>query len=139
MDSEWLNKVLSSYLENIEQSDFDWQRINSFFEESEDIWTDHAATKFRLHCLDEIGKNALSFMNGLNQQYETLIEARRYIENAEHKNRVLNICFDDFSQACSKEEALVDVTKKSIKETESEIEYARRRMEDVHNILRQIG
>ena len=139
MDSEWLSKALNSYLECIEQVEFDWQHTNSFFDESEEVWFDHAAIKFRQHYLEEIRKKANSFIDEMNQQYEILKKALELIEDAELKKRTLNIHFDGFYQACADEEELISVSKTNIKKTEVEVDAARQKMHEVHGILSQIS
>jgi len=137
MGSEWLNKVLSSYSESVEQSNYTWQRTNSFFDEAEDLWSDHAAKKFRQHYLMELSESSILFISGLSQQYEILNNALKFIEDAEAKKRLLDIFFDDFSQACSDTEELSLLVKNNITKTEDIVVAAEKEMIEVRSILQK--
>jgi len=138
MDSEWLQKTLHSFSDEIEQCDAGWQQMDLVFEGAEGVWFDSAALKFRKCYWDEVNQASLVLVNSLQEKKEVLDKALMFVKEAESHRKKLLIQFDEFSQAYADESELVSLLRKSIIDTEDEVDLFQQKMNEVDVILRRI-
>jgi len=138
MDSEWLQKTLRSFSDEIEQCVAGWQQAGLVYEDSEEVWLDSAALKFRQCYWDEMDQESLALINGLQGKNETLDKALLSIIEAESQRKKLFMQFEIFVKACEDEGELVSLLKRNIINAEDEVELSQQKMNDVDAILRQI-